>query len=100
MASPNTLSYFLKVLLVAYQQHELQKHTGEILKALAGIKVEANKFNSDLNVLEKHISESYKTMDTVKSKYTRFLGKIEKIHAIEPKKEEGEENNEQPELLE
>jgi hypothetical protein len=40
-------------------------------------------------------------MDTVKSKYTRFLGKIEKIHAIEePKKEEGEENNEQPELLE
>jgi len=44
MASPNTLSYFLKVLLVAYQQHELQKHTGEILKALAGIKVEAGKF--------------------------------------------------------
>lgn len=90
MASPNTLSYFLKVLLVAYQQHELQKHTGEILKALAGIKVEAKKFDSDLSVLERHISNSYKSMDGVKSRYTRLFGRIEKIQAIE---ETGEETN-------
>lgn len=87
MASPNTLSYFLKVLLVAYQQHELQKHTGEILKALAGIKVEASKFNEDLDVLERHISNSYKSMDGVKSKFTRLFGKIEKAQAIDKDEE-------------
>ena len=87
MASPNTLSYFLKVLLVAYQQHELQKHTGEILKALAGIKVEASKFNEDLGVLERHISNSYKSMDGVKSKFTRLFGKIEKAQAIDKDEE-------------
>lgn len=99
LASPNTLSYFLKVLLVAYQQHELQKHTGEILKALAGIKVEAGKFNDDLNVLERHISNSYKSMDGVKSRFARLYGRIDKAQAIEKTgKEEQKEN--QPELLE
>jgi len=109
MASPNTLSYFLKVLLVAYQQHELQKHTGEILKALAGIRVEANKFNADLNVLERHISNSYKTMDGVKSRYSRLLGRIEKTRAVEksgeeaiekPEEDKNENAPEQNELLE
>jgi DNA recombination protein RmuC len=96
MASPNTLSYFLKVLLVAYQQHELQKHTGEILKALAGIKVEAKKFDSDLSVLERHISNSYKSMDGVKSRYARLFGRIEKVQAIE----KSEEEKENPKLIE
>jgi len=87
MASPNTLTYFLKVLLVAYQQHELEKHAGQILKSLAGIKVDAQKFNEDLDILSRHISNSYKSMDGVKNRFTRLFGKIEKVQAIEPKEE-------------
>jgi len=82
LASPNTLSYFMKVILVAYQKGELQKHTGEILKALAGIKVEAEKFNEDLEVLDGHITRTSKSMDTVKTKYQKLFGKIDDIHAI------------------
>ena len=82
MASPNTLSYFMKVILVAYQKGELQKHTGEILKALAGIKVEAEKFSEDLEVLDGHITRTSKSMDTVKTKYQKLFGKIDGIHAI------------------
>ncbi|HSX39595.1 MAG TPA: DNA recombination protein RmuC [Candidatus Saccharimonadales bacterium] len=84
MASPNTLSYFLKVLLVAYQQHELQKHADEILKALGGIKVEAVKFNEDLGVLERHITNSYNGMTNVKTHYSKLFGKIENVQTIEP----------------
>ncbi len=87
LASPNTLTYFLKVLLVAYQQHELQKHADKILKSLAGIKVDAQKFNEELDVLGRHISNTYKSMDGVKNKFTRLFGKIEKVQAIEPEKE-------------
>lgn len=83
MASPNTLSYFLKVLLVGYQQHELEKHAGEILKALGGIKVEAEKFSGELDVLERHITNSYKSMDGVKSKFGKLFGKIESVQSIE-----------------
>lgn len=83
MASPNTLSYFLKVLLVGYQQHELEKHAGEILKAIGGIKIEAEKFNEELGVLERHVSNSYKSMDNVKSKFGKLFGKIESVQSIE-----------------
>ena len=93
MVSPNTISYFLKVLLVAYQQNELQKHAGDILKALSGIRVEAEKFNDDLGVLERHVGSSYKSMETVKSKFTKLFGKIENAQAL------GEEKKESP-LLE
>ncbi len=87
MASPNTLSYFLKVLLVAFQQQELEKHAGEILKSLAGIKVEAQKFDDDLGVLERHISNSYKSMDTVRGKFGKLFNKIDSIQAIEPEEQ-------------
>ena len=72
----------MKVILVAYQKGELQKHTGEILKALSGIKVEAEKFNEDLEVLDGHISRTSKSMDTVKTRYQKLFGKIDGIHAI------------------
>ncbi len=92
LTSPNTLAYFLKVLLVGYQSQELQKHAGEILNALGGIKVEAEKFNEELGILERHVTNSYKSMDTVKSKFGRLFGKIETVQNIE--------EPEQPNLLE
>jgi len=71
------------VLLVAYQQHELEKHAGKILKALSGIKIEAEKFNEDLGVLERHISNSYKSMDGVKGHFGKLFGKIESVQSLE-----------------
>ena len=82
LASPNTISYFLRVLLIAFQQQELQTHAGEILKSLAGIRLEAEKFNGDLGVLEGHISDTYKSMDKVKVKFMRLFGKIEGVQAL------------------
>ena len=87
MASPNTLSYFLKVLLVAFQQHELEKHAGEILKALAGIKIEAEKFDTDLGVLDGHLNRASKSMGAVRQKYSRLVDKIENVSAMDAPKE-------------
>ena len=82
ISSPNTLNYQVKAILVGYQQSELNKHAGEILKALSGIKIEAEKFNEDLGVLERHVTNSYKSMDSVKSKFDKLFGKIENVQAI------------------
>jgi len=83
MTSPNTLSYFLKVILVAYQQHELEKHAKNIIKALGGIKVEAVKFGNDLEVLSRHITNSYKNMEKVASSFTGLFGRIERVQSVE-----------------
>jgi len=83
MTSPNTLSYFLKVILVAYQQHELEKNAKNIIKALAGIKVEATKFGVDLEVLGRHITNSYKNMEKVTSSFVGLFGRIERVQSVE-----------------
>lgn len=82
LTSPNTLFSKLKIFLAAYQRFELQKHTVEILKALESIKIEAEKFDGDLSVLEKHISNATKAAENVRSKYTKLFGKIEKVSEI------------------
>jgi DNA recombination protein RmuC len=82
MTSPNTLTYFLKVILVGFRQHELQKHAGEILNALSGIQVEAGKFEEDLGVLDGHINRTTKSMDNVKTKFQKLFGKISAVQAL------------------
>lgn len=82
ITSPNTLSYQVKAILVAYQQTELHKHTGEILKSLSGILVEARKFDDDLGTLERHITHTYKAMDGVKSNFAKLFGKIESVQSL------------------
>lgn len=95
IASPNTFSYFVKIILIAYQSKSLEKHAGEILKAISGIRVEAEKFEDELSVLERHISNGYKAMDNVKIKFGRLFGKIESVQVLEAAKD-----NEQSKLLE
>lgn len=85
IASPNTLSYFLKIILVAYQQHELEKHAKEILSSLSGIKVEASKFDDELGVLSRHVSNASKSMDNVQIKFQRLFGKIESVQQLDKK---------------
>lgn len=82
ITSPSTLFSKLKIFLAVYQQFELQKHAQEILKALASIKIEAVKFDDELSVLEKHISNASKASENVRSKYTKLFGKIENVNEI------------------
>lgn len=82
ITSPNTLTYQMRAILVAYQQSELEKHAGEILKSLSGIKSEAEKFDEELGVLGGHIVRTYKAMDNVKIKFTKLFGKIEQTQAL------------------
>ena len=82
ITSPNTLNYQMRAILVAYQQSELQKHAGDILKSLSGIKSEAVKFDEELGVLGGHIVRTYKAMDSVKIKFTKLFGKIESTQAL------------------
>jgi len=82
ITSPNTLNYQMRAILVAYQQNELQKHAGEILKSLSGIKAEAVKFDEELGILGGHIARTYKAMDGVKIKFTKLFGKIESTQAL------------------
>lgn len=83
LTSPNSLSYMLKIILVAFRQFEVQKHAQEILNALSGLRLEGEKFNDDLAVLEGHLTRAVKSMDTVKGNYQRFYGKFDRLALLE-----------------
>lgn len=82
LVSPNTFSYIMKTILVAFQQNELAKHADKILKALAGIKVEAEKFDKELNVLDGHINRTSNSMNNVKSGFGKLFGKIDSVQQV------------------
>ncbi len=82
MTSPNTFSFFVKTILVAYRQHEIAKNAQEILKALSGIKIEAQRFGEDLGTLSKHITNAHKNMDKVTSAFGILFGKIESTQKL------------------
>ena len=95
LTSPNTLTYFVKTVMVANRQNELAEHAGEILRALSGIRTEAAKFDTELGVLDGHINRTSNAMDTVRGKFGKLFGKIEAVQALE-----GDEPGLQPKLLE
>ena len=93
IASPNTFSFFVKTVLVAYRQHEFEKNAKEVLKALGGIKVEAGKFGSALETLSRHITNAYNGMENVSSAFTGLFGKIKNVQSIEkPTKDKNPKN--------
>lgn len=88
LTSPNTFVSFLNVLLVAHRRQELQKHAGEILNALAGIKKEAEKFDQDLDVLDGHLDRASKSMVGVRAKYQKLFSKIDHAQSLGDGQEE------------
>ncbi len=84
LSSPNTITFLLKTILIAYKQTQLNKSATEILRSLDGLLVEGGKFNEELEVLEGHVVRTSKSMENVKSRYTKLFGKMEKMHELEP----------------
>jgi len=82
LTSPNQFTYFVKTLMMAHRQSELSKHAGAILRSLAGIQVETEKFNDDLGVLDGHIARTAKSMDNVKTGFGKLANKIEAVQAL------------------
>jgi len=83
LSSPNTITFLLKTILIAYKQTQLNKSATEIMRSLDGLIVEGNKFNEELEVLEGHVVRTSKSMENVKSRYGKLFGKMEKMHELE-----------------
>ena len=82
LSSPNTFVYMLKVLSLAYKSYEIQKNTGAVINLLMGLKVDAGKFSDEMSLLEKHINNAYKTLESTKSSFARLFSKIESVDAL------------------
>ncbi len=79
LVSPNSLFYFLRVVLVAYQSEKFEENAKKVLSLIAGVKQEATKFGDNLGVLNRHVGNAKTKMDEVVGGYARLEGKIERV---------------------
>jgi len=79
MVSPSTFYYFLQVILIGLQGARVSEHAQHILKVIQGLRKDSEKFQDNLSVLTKHVTNAKSTLDLVGSGYERIHNKIDEI---------------------
>lgn len=86
--SPNNFYYFLKLIMIGLEGAKMEEASKKILETLKGIRQESGKFESNLSVLDRHITNAKNSMDSVSSQYSKLSSKIDGVKFLkEPKKE-------------
>ncbi|MCF7846172.1 MAG: DNA recombination protein RmuC [Candidatus Peribacteraceae bacterium] len=79
LVSPNSFFYFLRVVLIAFQSEKFEENAKKVLSLIAGVKTEAGKFGSTLELTAKHLNNAKKNMDETISGYQKLETKIERV---------------------
>ncbi len=83
MTSPHGFFSFLRVILMGLERNRLQEQAQKIWEILKGMQQETVRFNEDLNLLSRHLTNAKGAMDTVQSHFTRLSGKLDQVKLLE-----------------
>jgi len=74
--SPTTFYAYLKAILMSFEGQKIEDQAKEILSSLRAIKSDYGKVEENLNVLQKHLTNSYNMMGNVFSSFSQLGQKI------------------------
>lgn len=80
--SPNSFYYFLKVIMIGLEGKKVEAAAKEILRALAAIKTDNDKFSRNLGILTSHITHAKASIDAVNNEYAKLSSKIENTRLL------------------
>lgn len=86
--SPNTLYANLQVILLSYQGKEIEQKTRQVFSLLRAIQKDYSKLDSDLSVLNKHVTNSYNQMANVNSGFAILGQKLSSTKSLETETKE------------
>jgi len=92
--SPNTLYANLQVILLSYQGKEIELKTRQVFSLLRAIQKDYSKLDSDLSVLNKHVTNSYNQMANVNSGFAVLGQKLSSTKSLETETKEIEPTTE------
>ncbi|MDZ4209956.1 MAG: DNA recombination protein RmuC, partial [Candidatus Curtissbacteria bacterium] len=95
--SPNTLYANLQVILLSYQGKEIESKTREVFTILRALQKDYTKVNSDLSVLNRHVTNAYNQMSNVQSGFNIMGQKLSSTGALEAGAKEEEKKLERKE---
>lgn len=91
--SPSTFYAYLRAILMSFEGQKIASEAKQILQSLRAIQTDATKFNVNLNLLSRHLTNAYNTMSSVTNSFTQLSQKLTNVQAI------SDENIEQPKLI-
>lgn len=80
--SPNSFYYFLKVIMIGLEGKKVEAAAQQILRTLAAIKTDNDKFSKYLQVLTSHITHAKASIDTVNNEYSKLSSKIDNVRLL------------------
>lgn len=80
--SPNSFYYFLKVIMMGLEGKKIEAAAQEILKTLAAIKNDNDKFSKSLSTLTSHITHAKASIDAVNNEYAKLSNKIDNVRLL------------------
>ncbi|MCW1929781.1 MAG: DNA recombination protein RmuC [Candidatus Kerfeldbacteria bacterium] len=81
--SPNSLFYFLRVILMGMQGKNLNKMAKEIMGTIHGVKKDAERLGEVMQTLQSHVNHTKTAMDKVSVDYVKLAEKIERVDRME-----------------
>ncbi|MDQ5981646.1 MAG: recombination protein RmuC [Patescibacteria group bacterium] len=81
--SPNTISAYIRALLIGVEGQKVQAQAKEILRALRGIKDDSNKFSDHLRLLGKHLSNAGSALDDASKRFDKLDAKINSVSSLQ-----------------
>lgn len=81
--SPNSLFYFLRVILMGMQGKNMNKIAKEVVAAMHGIKKDTERLGEVMQTLQAHVNHTKTAMDKVSIDYTKLTDKIDRVDRME-----------------
>ncbi len=81
--SPHGFFNFLRVIMMGMERNKLQEQAQKIWDILKGVQQESVRFNENLSVVSRHITNAKSAMDTAQSGYAKLTGKIDQVKLLE-----------------
>lgn len=87
LSSPSTFFYYLRTIMLGLEGKRMTEMSREILKTLRTVKLQSNSLGESLATLNRHITNSSKTMSQVADQYEKLADRINKVDLLEEKEE-------------
>lgn len=81
--SPMTFYAYLKAILMGFEGQKISKKAHEILRGIKAIQKDYEKLGEGINILSKHINNSYNMISQVNSAYSKLGQQIQITNSIE-----------------
>ncbi|MEI7741799.1 MAG: DNA recombination protein RmuC [bacterium] len=83
VVSPNSLTHFLRVILMGIERNKLQEGAKKIWELLKAVQTETVKFADQLSVASRHVTNAKNAMDSLNTDFNRLSSQIDRVKLME-----------------